>query len=66
MNNSKLTKLWLLVEFGLVFPESFGLATLKSVPFGSAGNASWHLSFKLMETVLSSLGIDIFDFILFS
>ena len=39
------------------FPESFGLVTLKSISFGSAGVVSWHPSFKLMETVLTSVGI---------
>ena len=33
------------------------LVTFKLIPFGSTGVGSWLSSFKLMETVLSSIGI---------
>ena len=65
LNNSKLTKLWLLVRFSLVFLESFGwvLVTLKSISFGLSEVASWLRQFKLMETVLSSVGIAVASFV---
>ena len=48
-----------------MFPESFGmvLITLKSISFRSTGVASWLPSFKLMETVSSSVGIAVVSFV---